>query len=218
LSPKRIYHELKCFESEHGASEHTYAFYLELLWRDYFRLNGKKYGNALFLKGGLKGKPNKILKDDLELFKSWATGLTGIPMIDANMNELNQTGFMSNRGRQLVASFLVKDLEINWQMGAEYFESKLIDYDPCSNWGNWNYIAGVGNDPREDRYFNILTQSKRYDPEGLYVRRWLPQLAHLPSSIVHCPDGMNDIDQQKYGLVLGVDYPLPQINTERWIV
>lgn len=218
MSPKRIYHELKCFESEHGASEHTYAFYLELLWRDYFRLNGKKYGNALFLKGGLKGKPNKILKDDLELFKSWATGLTGIPMIDANMNELNQTGFMSNRGRQLVASFLVKDLEINWQMGAEYFESKLIDYDPCSNWGNWNYIAGVGNDPREDRYFNILTQSKRYDPEGLYVRRWLPQLAHLPSSIVHCPDGMNDIDQQKYGLVLGVDYPLPQINTERWIV
>ncbi len=76
---------------------------------------------------------------------------------------MNATGFMSNRGRQNTASFLVKDLKVNWQMGAEYFESQLIDYDPCSNWCNWNYVAGVGSDPREDRYFNILTQAKNYD-------------------------------------------------------
>jgi deoxyribodipyrimidine photo-lyase len=79
---------------------------------------------------------------------------------------------MSNRGRQNVASFLAKDMFVNWQMGAEYFESVLIDYDPASNWGNWNYVAGVGSDPREDRYFNTRTQAQRYDPDGAFVRLW----------------------------------------------
>ena len=87
---------------------------------------------------------------------------------------------MSNRGRQNVASYLVKDLRVNWQMGAEYFESVLVDYDVCSNWGNWNYVAGVGSDPREDRYFNMETQAKRYDPNGAYVRHWLPEVEYSP--------------------------------------
>ena len=182
LSPKLIYHELKRYERERVSNESTYWLFFELLWRDYFRLMGKKYGNRIFQKGGTQEKDLRILKNNQELFTLWAEGRTGVPFIDANMRELAATGWMSNRGRQNVASFLVKDLKVNWQMGAEYFESQLVDYDPCSNWGNWNYVAGVGSDPREDRYFNILTQAKNYDPNGDFVKLWCPELAETPSA------------------------------------
>ena len=92
------------------------------------------------------------------------------------MRKLNATGYMSNRGRQNVASFLVRDLQQDWRLGAAYFESRLIDYDVHSNWGNWNYVAGVGNDPREDRYFNLVTQTLRYDSNGEFIIRWVPEL------------------------------------------
>ncbi|MCS7074883.1 MAG: cryptochrome DASH, partial [Bacteroidia bacterium] len=108
-----------------------------------------------------------------EVFERWKNAQTGEPWIDANMEELRKTGFLSNRGRQNVASYLVNDLRQPWQWGAEYFEAMLIDYDVCSNWGNWNYIAGVGNDPREDRYFNPKTQAQRYDPDGTFIKLWL---------------------------------------------
>lgn len=173
LSPKRIYHELKAFEKQQGENKSTYWIFFELLWRDFFRLIAKKHGNKLFLKGGLREEPNRRLRNDYELLKTWVEGKTGVPFVDANMLELKSTGFMSNRGRQNVASYLVNDLKVNWQMGAEYFESQLIDYDTASNWGNWNYLAGVGNDPREDRYFNIANQARQYDPHGEYVRHWL---------------------------------------------
>lgn len=176
ISPKKVYHELKKYEQERGANESTYWLFFELLWRDFFRFMGKKYGNKIFQKGGTRGQVDPKWVEDTALLKRWTEGKTGIPFIDANMLELKNTGFMSNRGRQNVASYLSKDLNLNWQMGAEYFESMLIDYDVCSNWGNWNYIAGVGSDPREDRYFNIETQSKRYDPEGTYVKHWLAEL------------------------------------------
>jgi deoxyribodipyrimidine photo-lyase len=173
LSPKYIYQELKRYEQERGENKSTYWIFFELLWRDYFRLMAKKHGNAMFMKGGMRGKPDRRLSDDFNRLKQWADGETGVPFIDANMREIACTGFMSNRGRQNVASYLVHDLKVNWQLGAEYFESLLIDYDVASNWGNWNYIAGVGNDPREDRYFNPKTQASRYDPQGDYVRHWL---------------------------------------------
>jgi deoxyribodipyrimidine photo-lyase len=176
ISPKMIYHELKKYEQERGANESTYWLFFELLWRDFFRFMGKKYGNKIFQKGGTRGQIDPKWVEDTALLERWTEGKTGIPFIDANMLELKNTGFMSNRGRQNVASYLSKDLNLNWQMGAEYFESMLIDYDVCSNWGNWNYIAGVGSDPREDRYFNIETQAKRYDPDGNYVQQWLTEL------------------------------------------
>ncbi|KAK9099752.1 hypothetical protein Scep_023182 [Stephania cephalantha] len=109
------------------------------------------------------------------------------PLIDANMKELSATGFMSNRGRQIVCSFLVRDMGIDWRMGAEWFETCLLDYDPCSNYGNWTYGAGVGNDPREDRYFSIPKQAQNYDPEGEYVAFWLPELQRLPKEKRHFP-------------------------------
>ena len=113
------------------------------------------------------------MSDYLPAFKKWKAGATGEEFIDANMIELNQTGFMSNRGRQNVASYLVHDLHVNWTWGASYFESMLIDYDPSSNWGNWCYVAGVGNDPRPNRYFNVRSQAERYDPKGEYTHLWL---------------------------------------------
>jgi deoxyribodipyrimidine photo-lyase len=173
LSPKKIYQELKAYEETRVKNKSTYWILFELLWRDFFRLMAKKHGNKIFLRGGPRERADKALRNDFKSLRKWIEGRTGEPFVDANMRELALTGFMSNRGRQNVASYLVKDMKVNWQMGAEYFESVLIDYDAASNWGNWNYVAGVGSDPREDRYFNVPGQAKRYDPEGAYVRLWL---------------------------------------------
>ena len=175
LSPKFIYQELKRFEKTVGSNKSTYWLYFELLWRDYFRLIGKKYGKKMFTRGGIKGKESKQSIPDWKRFVCWQQAQTGEPWIDAHLEELRKTGFLSNRGRQNVASFLVNDLKLPWQWGAEYFEAMLIDYDVCSNWGNWNYLAGVGNDPREDRYFHPQTQAKKYDPEGKFIRLWLSE-------------------------------------------
>lgn len=213
LSPKLIYYEIKRYERERTSNQSTYWLFFELLWRDYFRLLGKKFGNKIFLKSGPQNKPLRHLKNNTELFKSWAEGKTGVPFIDANMRELNATGFMSNRGRQNVASFLVKDLKVNWQMGAEYFESLLIDYDTCSNWVNWNYVAGIGSDPREDRYFNILTQARNYDPRGAYVQLWLPEFAQVPIEKIHRPDLLCAADRQEFKLN---GYPKPMVRIEKW--
>lgn len=185
LSPKKICDELAKYEEQRTKNKSTYWLFFELLWRDFFRLMGKKYGSKLFHINGLGQREPRSERVNMELFAKWAEGRTGQAFIDANMIELRQTGFLSNRGRQNVASYLVNDLKLNWQLGAEYFEQMLIDYDVCSNWGNWNYIAGVGNDPREDRYFNPLTQARRYDPEGDYVRHWLPKLKGYSGDEIH---------------------------------
>ena len=216
VSPKMIYHELKKYEEEVCKNDSTYWLFFELLWRDFFRLMAKKHGNKIFLKGGLKDEVSHELSNDRRLLELWVEGRTGMPFIDANMRELKRTGFMSNRGRQNVASFLVHDLRVNWQMGAEYFESMLIDYDPASNYGNWNYIAGVGNDPRENRYFNILKQAHRYDPDGKYVRHWLPELKEVPREKVHSPDQLTDAEQSASHVRIGADYPKAMINPSRW--
>ena len=217
LSPKLIFCELQKYEAERTKNDSTYWMFFELMWRDFFRFMGKKHENKIFQKGGTKEEIDSSWENDEALLQLWIEGRTGIPFIDANMRELAATGFMSNRGRQNVASFLVKDLKVNWQMGAEYFESMLIDYDPCSNWGNWNYIAGVGSDPRENRYFNILSQARRYDPGGEYVKNWLPELSVLPVEKIHRPDILSDDEQHDFHLKLGLDYPKAMISTERWI-
>ena len=217
LSPKTVYWALKKYEERYGQNDSTNWIFFELLWRDFFRLMAKKHGNHVFQIGGLRQVGNQSLKNDLALFKLWKEGSTGVPFIDANMKELALTGFISNRGRQNVASFLVNDLKVNWQMGAEYFESILIDYDTASNWGNWNYIAGIGNDSREDRYFNILSQAKRYDPNGEYVKLWLPELANIPINKIHRPDTLSLDEQAEYQMTLGANYPTAIINMEKWV-
>ncbi len=208
ISPRFIHHEIRRYEEERKKNDSTYWLIFELMWRDFFRFTAKKYGNRFFHPGGLKGQAPEI-QPNPEAFERWVTGTTGIPFVDANMRELRLTGFMSNRGRQNVASFLVKDLHQDWRMGASYFESMLIDYDVCSNWGNWNYVAGVGNDPRENRYFNIQSQAERYDPKGAYVRLWCPELRDLPPHMIHQPYKFYEHDLRRLGVELGKTYPFP---------
>jgi deoxyribodipyrimidine photo-lyase len=215
ISPRFIYEEIKRYEKERVDNQSTYWLIFELIWRDYFRFMCKKHGNKFFQLGGLKNNVNKWKRDETVFWK-WANGETGIPFVDANMRELNETGFMSNRGRQNVASFLVNDLRIDWRWGASYFESSLIDYDVCSNWGNWMYIAGVGNDPRENRYFNILRQAQQHDSRGDYVRYWIPELAGLPGFEIHEPFELSTSKLKEYGISLGTTYPHPLVKNKAW--
>jgi deoxyribodipyrimidine photo-lyase len=171
LSAREIYHEVKCYEAEHGANESTYWLFFELLWRDFFQFTAAKHGADFFRRSGLLRKEHRG-NQDKRRFQAWCEGRTGQPFVDANMRELAATGWMSNRGRQNVASFLVHELGLDWRMGAYWFERMLVDYDPCSNWGNWLYLAGVGNDPRDGRRFDPERQAGMYDPDGAYTKLW----------------------------------------------
>jgi deoxyribodipyrimidine photo-lyase len=201
LSPRKIWQGLKKHETEFGANESTYWISFELLWREHFRLMARKHGAALFRQNGLKNKhqdnesypsnqrqrsrssyPSKLDTTSVRsarysastdhTFKRWQTGETDHSLINAAMQELAATGFLSNRLRQIVASYAIHDLGINWLAGAAWFEHCLIDYDVHSNQGNWAYIAGVGTDPRGGRRFNTDKQMKEYDPDGVYQKRW----------------------------------------------
>ena len=215
LSPRKIYWEVKKFEAEIEKNVSTYWLIFELLWRDFFAFTVQMHGKNPFLKDGINQIEN-CLGFDASKFEKLKNGKTGIPFVDANMRELNATGFMSNRGRQNVASFLVHDLKIDWRAGAEYFEQQLIDYDVCSNWGNWNYIAGVGNDPRENRWFNVVFQSNRYDAKAEYIKTWLPQLQSLSPDLARKPWEAKQEDLQFANVELGKDYPNPIMVHERW--
>ena len=170
LSPITIYHEVKKYEKTVTKNNSTYWLIFELIWRDYFKYISMKYGNSIFKIGGILEKDYSWNKDT-KLVEMWINGKTNEPFINANMIELFTTGFMSNRGRQNVASFFAKEWNLDWRIGASYFESMLIDYDVHSNYGNWMYNSGVGNDPR-DRKFNIKFQSERYDPIKKYEKLW----------------------------------------------
>jgi len=176
LSPREIYVELKKYEEQYGENDSTYWLIFELLWRDYFRFMMKKHRHQFFLQTGIKPNELQIIHHDDELLNKWINGNTGNDFIDANMIELKLTGYMSNRGRQNVASYFCNDLNLDWRLGAAYFEQQLIDYDVCSNWGNWAYLAGVGNDPRGKRYFNIEKQANDYDSKKTYRNLWLPKI------------------------------------------
>jgi len=212
LSPGMIYEEVKNYEDKREKNISTYWLVFELIWRDFFRFSAGKYGNSLFHPGGIQKKASSWNRDR-QIFLRWAEGKTGIPFIDANMRELNLTGYMSNRGRQNVASFLSQNLNVDWRMGAEYFESKLIDYDPYSNYGNWAYNSTVGHDPR-NRYFNILNQARKYDKKGEYVRHWLDELNNLPAEFIHEPHTMSPDQQKLFNVHIGDDYPEPVIDLE----
>jgi len=171
ISPRQIYAYLKHYELKFLANESTYWIFFELLWRDFFRFIFIKYGDKFFYKSGLGLNPIKINHNAKNL-EAWIKGKTSNSFINAGMIELYKTGFLSNRMRQIVASYLVNELSCDWRSGASWFESQLIDYDVYSNYGNWAYIAGCGTDPRGGRYFNIEKQRKIYDPDGIYQQIW----------------------------------------------
>jgi deoxyribodipyrimidine photo-lyase len=170
-SARSIAQKLAEYESRYGANDGSYWLWFELLWRDYFRFLHFKYGSRLYRSRGLSDTESHPF-DDVK-FKQWASGNTGNPFIDSGMRELKQTGFLSNRMRQIVASYWIYDMKGDWRAGAAWFESQLIDYDVYSNQGNWLYIAGKGTDPRGGRPFNTAKQAKDHDPDGSYQRKWL---------------------------------------------
>jgi deoxyribodipyrimidine photo-lyase len=172
LSPKWIYHAIREFEKKNGANDSTYWLIFELLWRDFFRFMIKKHGEKYFRYNGISGKHEPAPEGNDKALLSWIEGHTGDDFVDANMKELAATGFMSNRGRQNVASYFINDLKQDWRVGAAYFEQELIDYDPCSNYCNWAYLAGVGNDNRSDRYFDTRKQAETYDKDRSYREKW----------------------------------------------
>jgi len=209
LSPRRIYYAVKSYEQEVTRNISTYWLIFEMLWRDYFKFLGLKYGNQIFQKKGIYDKSVEWSYDRSN-FVVWCQGKTGIPFVDAHMQELNLTGFMSNRGRVNVSTYLTRDLEIDWRWGASYFESLLIDYDVTSNWLNWYFQAVVW------RYTHILWQSTHYDPKGEYIRQWLPQLAELPEEVIPIAFLLTEEEQQQHNFQLGQDYPKPLMVPKKW--
>jgi deoxyribodipyrimidine photo-lyase len=170
LSPKSIYYQLKSVETRQNQSFISDQI-LKLVRRDYFRCMGKKFGNLIFVPSGIQGEPVSR-KRDMEVIDSWCSGQTGQPLVDAGIRALVQTGFIDYKMRVLLSSYFIHELNQDWVVGAEFFESNLIDYDPCSNYGNWNRLAGVGAVKREQAKLNFDHQSKMLDPDGEFVAKW----------------------------------------------
>ncbi|HUR30144.1 MAG TPA: DASH family cryptochrome [Saprospiraceae bacterium] len=168
LSPKKVYYDASCFEK--GIDE----VQQHLLFRDYLRLMGKKYGDQIFYKSGIK-KVQLKSKTDPNLLQRWQEGKTGVDIIDAGMRQLNLAGWLPDALRRLVSGYFIKVLNLDWRLGAAYFEAKLIDYDPCTNWVSWLNMAGLGPDTREDRIINYEAVGKKMDPEGIYINAWIKQ-------------------------------------------
>ncbi|MDB9956367.1 DASH family cryptochrome, partial [Flavobacteriaceae bacterium] len=164
---------VKKFEEQETKNQSTYWLIFELIWRDYFKYISIKHGDSIFKIGGILHK-NYSWSENKKTIQEWIDGETKDDFVNANMIELKKTGWMSNRGRQNVASYFAKELKLDWRIGAAYFEAILLDYDVHSNYGNWMYVSGVGNDPR-DRKFNTQLQAARYDPSHLFRKRWLQQ-------------------------------------------
>tara|TARA_R110001632_G_scaffold39718_7_gene99353 strand:+ start:2291 stop:3610 length:1320 start_codon:yes stop_codon:yes gene_type:complete len=173
LSARTIYWNVKKFEQEETKNQSTYWLIFELIWRDYFKYISMKHGNEIFKIGGILQKQYEWSNHQKQIQK-WINGETKDDFVNANMIELKETGWMSNRGRQNVASYFSKELNLDWRIGASYFESLLLDYDVHSNYGNWMYVSGVGNDPR-DRKFNTQLQAERYDSNHSFRKLWLQQ-------------------------------------------
>jgi len=172
LSPRQVWADSLQYEAQVGANASTYWLRFELLWREYFRWYARATDWTLFRRSGPENRP--ILGDQQATrFANWREGQTGCDIVDAAMRELSATGWISNRARQLVASHLIYEFNLDWRLGAAWFEAQLVDYDVGSNWGNWAYIAGVGADPRGGRIFNLEDQAARYDSEGAYRAKWL---------------------------------------------
>jgi len=171
LSVRRVAQELGRFEQTHQRNESTYWLWFELLWREYFHWYGIRHRQRLFAGSGVRRSGFQATFYP-HRFKAWTAGDTEWPLVNACMNQLRETGWISNRARQIVASCFVNELELDWRFGAAWFQEQLVDYDVGSNWGNWQYVGGVGADPRGKRHFNLEKQQQQFDPDGVFIERW----------------------------------------------
>jgi deoxyribodipyrimidine photo-lyase len=181
----------------------------ELIWREFYV--AILYHFPHVRSGSFQRQYDRIAWDnDPAAFAAWCEGRTGVPIVDAAMRQLVQTGWMHNRSRMIVASFLVKDLLIDWRWGERFFMQQLVDGDPAANNGGWQWTAGTGTDAAPYfRIFNPVTQGQKFDPDGQYVRQWVPELANVPAKFIHEPWKLPSSDQRRAGCVVGQDYPAP---------
>ncbi len=184
----------------------------ELLWREFYSYILYHFPHVRA--GSFRSEYDAIVwRNDPEEFRAWQKGRTGYPVVDAAMRQLAATGWMHNRARMIVASFLTKDLLIDWRWGERHFMQQLLDGDPASNNGGWQWTAGTGTDAAPYfRIFNPVLQGEKFDPEGDYVRRWAPELARIPAPYIHRPWTLSDMQQREYGCRIGVDYPAPIVD------
>ena len=187
LSPREAVHALFDYEARKGSNDSTAHLFMELLWREFFLWRAMVDGPRLFHPGGIRGKKH-LRTFEARDFARWCQGMTDSPLVNALMHQLVATGWMSNRGRQIAASYLVNEFNHDWRYGAAFFEKHLVDYDLGSNYGNWQYIAGVGTDPRGGRHFDIDKQAAQYDPEGVFTAKWGGYQAPQPRYITDAAD------------------------------
>ena len=184
----------------------------ELIWRDFY--HQILWHHPRVVAHAFRPEYEQLQWDEAPaLFAAWCEARTGYPLVDAAMRQLNQSGYMHNRLRMVVASFLTKDLGVDWRLGERYFAEHLIDFDLAANNGGWQWAASTGCDAQPwFRIFNPVTQSTRFDPEGRFIRRYVPELARVPDKFIHAPWTMGGIDQTACRTKIGVDYPAPVVD------
>ncbi len=185
LSPHHKFGTVSIRETFHAANKVDIGeqFIAELYWRDFYLYIALHFP-YVFGRAFLPWGDYIEWSNDEEEFDAWKEGRTGVPIVDAGMRQLRETGWMHNRVRMIVASYLTKNLLVDWRWGEQYFASQLVDYDPSSNNGGWQWSASVGADPRPIRIFNPYVQAKKFDSEALYIKKWVPELGDVPSAML----------------------------------
>lgn len=214
LSSRTAVHEALRASRKHGPDWRAgvESWVDELIWREFYQQILVHFPQVT--RGPFRSRPaSHRVRMDQDLFDAWCCGKTGYPLVDAGMRELNTTGWMHNRVRMLAASFLVKDLGLDWRAGERYFLSHLVDGDLAANNGNWQWCASTGTDAMPGyRIFNPALQARRFDPDGDYIRRFVPELARVPTGLIHQPELMSLDEQDRYGCRIGVSYPRPIVD------
>ncbi|GGF21330.1 deoxyribodipyrimidine photo-lyase [Halobacillus andaensis] len=212
VSPRTIYHKVQNETDGRKGQQGIDTYIQEIAWRDFYNMIYHFYPNARDKEMVEKYRGIDWNEDD-EAMERWKQGETGFPLIDAAMRQLNETGWMHNRLRMAVASFLTKDLLLDWRLGERYFRERLIDYDPASNIGGWQWAASTGTDPVPYfRVFNPTRQSERFDPHGRFIKQWLPELENVEKKYIHEPSKMSADKQEQSNCIIGEDYPEPIVD------
>ncbi|GEN53475.1 cryptochrome/photolyase family protein [Halobacillus faecis] len=212
ISIRTIYHKIEEDVDYRKNTSGVDTYISELAWRDFYNMIYHSYpdANSTEMVEKYRGIP---WNNDDEMLEKWKEGQTGFPLIDAAMRQLNETGWMHNRLRMAVASFLTKDLLMDWREGERYFSERLVDYDPASNIGGWQWAASTGTDPVPYfRVFNPTRQSERFDPHGRFIKEWLPELENVNKKHIHEPSKMTEEEQEEAGCIIGEDYPAPIVD------
>ena len=213
ISARRLIHDCRRLVTDKwkGEAQGLSKFVDELIWRDFYQAVLYHFPELVSrsYRAEFESMPWRLNE---RMFDAWCRGVTGFPLVDAGMRQLNQTGWMHNRVRMVVASFLTKDLRHDWRLGASYFEKKLMDIETASNNGGWQWAASTGVDPKPLRIFNPRLQSERFDAEGLYIRTYVPELRSVPAKFIHAPHTMPPVLQKELGCVIGKNYPHPIVD------